>query len=99
MKTMLMDYQSLTAVILVNTFELLLLAIVKLSHHFGTVLVLFIQELVLFLLLVITTTVNQVQFIALIIHIYMVTHCGMEQNVYIVVPVAVIPLNLGSIVS
>ena len=51
-------------------------------------------------MLVMTITENQVQLVILIlIHIILMTLCGMEWDVRGVVVVVMTPLNLGSIVS
>ena len=82
MKTMFQDYQSLTVVILVNTFGLLLVAVVRTTTIFGIVLVLLMEVTVLLLLLGITIIVNQVQWVALyIVHIILMTCYGTEQDV------------------
>ena len=100
MKTMSVDYQSLMVIILINTFGLLLVALVKHTTLFIIVLVLFIQGLILLLLLVITITVNQVQWATLIpVNITLMTFYGMEQDVQEIVVVVITPPNLGSIIS
>ena len=81
MKTMFLDYQSLTVVILVSTFELLLVAMEKETVISTIVLVLFMEVTVL-LLLETTIIVNQLLGIVLIIrYIILITHYGMEQDV------------------
>ena len=96
---MYLDYPSLMVVILVSTFELLLVALVKSIKWNGIVLVLLTQGIILFLLLILTITVNQVQLITLIsARITSTTPYGMEQDVREVHVVMVLP-NLGSIVS
>ena len=66
-KIMSMDYQSLTVVILVNTFGLMLVVVGKGVTINIIVLVLLMEGIVLLLLLAMTTTVNQVQCIALVL--------------------------------
>ena len=101
MEAMYQDYQSLTTTILVNIFGLLLVALVKDLNliKFGIVLALFIQGIILLLLLAMTITVNQVQFIFLILAHISMTDCGTEQDVQEVVFAVMTPLNLGSIIS
>ena len=82
MKTMLLDCQSLTIVIHVDTFELLLVVVVKGLMTLSIVLVPFMEGLLLLLMLVVTITVSQDQHIEVIMtHIILMTHCGMEQDV------------------
>ena len=81
-ETMLMDYQSLTVVIHVNTFGLLLLVAVKDLMVYLIVLVPLMEGMILLLMLVVTITVSQDQHIKVIMtHIILMTHCGMEQDV------------------
>ena len=82
MKTMFLDYQSLTAVIHVNTFGLLQVVVVKDFIIHGIALVPLVGGMLLLLMLVVTGTVSQAQHIKVImIHIISMTHCGMEQDV------------------
>ena len=98
MEAMYLDYQSLTIVILVSTFGLLLVVVVKDLVIFIIVLVLSMEDTVLLSLFTMITTVNQVQCIVLIIQrISSMTHYGMGKDVWTFVVMT--PLNLGSIVS
>ena len=100
MKTISVDYQSLMIVILVSTFGLLLVVIVKQLILILLVLVLFIQELICLLLLTMTITVNQVQWIRLmLIHITLMILYGMEQDVQRVVVVVMTLLSPGSFIN
>ena len=58
-KIMFLDYQLLTIVILVSTFGLLLVVMVKQSTTPGIVIELLMEDTVLYLLLAMTITVNQ----------------------------------------
>ena len=98
MKTMFLDYQSLTVVILVSTFELLLVAMVKETVISGIVLVLLMEVTVLLLLLVTAIIVNQLLgIVEIITHIFLMTHYGTEWDVQIIVVMTL--HNLGSIVN
>ena len=78
---MYLDYQSLTVVILVNTFGLKLVVMEKDMTINIIALVLLMEGIVLLLLLAITITVNQVQWILILPRTTSVTPCGMEQDV------------------
>ena len=79
---MLMDYQSLTVVIHVNTFGLLQLVMVKGLTVVTVVLVPLLQHWILLLMLVVTIIVSQAQHIWVMrAHIILMTYCGMEQDV------------------
>ena len=97
-KNMYLDCQSLTVVILVSTFGLLPVALVKHLITFITVLVQFIQDTVLNLLLVVTIIASPAQWTILVLrHITLTTHYGMEKDAWIIVVMTL--LNLGSIDS
>ena len=99
-KIMLVVCQSLTVGILANTYELMLVAGMKLPvilmyMIYMTVLVLVLKDLLLLLLLVVTITASQVsRDLHLVIHIILMTHYGMEQDALIIVVMT--PPNLGS---
>ena len=79
MKTMFLDYQSLSVAILVSTFELLQVAVVK---NMIIVLVLLMEDTVLHPMLAITIIVNQLLGIRVILtHIISMTHYGTEKDV------------------
>ena len=67
---MLLDYQSLTVVIHVNTFGLLLVVVVKDLMLFSIVLVHLLKQMILLFMLVVTITVSQVQDIKVIMTHY-----------------------------
>ena len=97
-KNMYLDCQSLTVVILVSTFGLMPVALVKHLITFIAVLVRFIQDTVLNLLLVVTIIASLAQWTILVLrHITLTTHYGMEKDAWIIV-VIILP-NLGSIDS
>ena len=83
-KTMFLDYQSLTVVILVDTFGLLLVAVEKDTIMDLIVLVLLIKH-ILFLLLTIIIIVNQLLGILLMVLLVpgltSMTHYGTEKDV------------------
>ena len=82
MKTMFLDCQSLTVIILVSTFGLLLVAVVKQIILHGVVLVQILLHILLLHLLAITIIVNQPLGIEVIMtHIILMTHYGTEQDV------------------
>ena len=94
---MFLDYQSLTVVILVNTFGLLLVVGVKKFLRNIVVLVLVVLHNLLHMLAV-ATIVNQLLGIMLPIrHIISMTLYRMEQDALIIVVITL--HNLGSIVS
>ena len=79
-KTMLMDYQSLTVVILISTFGLMLVVVVK-DMKLVPVLVLLLQT-PLFHMLAVTIIVNQLLDIRVIMtHTTSMTYYGMERNI------------------
>ena len=97
MKAMFLDYQSLTVVILVNTFGLLLVVVVKKFLRNIVVLVLVVLHNLLHMLAV-ATIVNQLLGIMLPIrHIISMTLYRMEHDALIIVVITL--HNLGSIVS
>ena len=96
MKTMFLDYRSLTVAILVSIFGLLLVAMVKELMLYGVALVLVLMHTLLLHLLAVTIIiVNQI--LVILTHTISMTHYGMEQDVWIIVVVT--PHNLCSIVN
>ena len=86
MKTMFLDYQSLTVVILVSTFGLVLVAVVNDTMVYTVALVLVLLQILLLHLLAITIIVNQllgmVEMIEYIItDTISMTHYGTEKDV------------------
>ena len=82
MKAMYLDYQSLTVVILVIIFGLMLVVVVKKITLSSTALALsLIMHYLLFLLLAMTITVNQLLGIDPMAYTFSMTLYGMEQDV------------------
>ena len=95
---MFLDYQSLTVVILVSTFGLLLVAVVKDIIVYSVVLVLVLLHILLLHMLAITIIVNQLLGMVVVLkHTTLMTHYGTEQDVLIIVVMTL--HNLGSIVN
>ena len=97
MKTMFLDYQSLTVVILVSTFGHLVVVLV--NDILELIVLVIMEDIPLLLLLVIIIIVNLVQWVTPVgALITSMMYYGMEQDVQKVVVVTTLP-NLGSIVN
>ena len=80
-KIIFLDYQSLTVVILISTFELLLVVVAKNLLMDSIVFVLLVLHILLLHMLVVTIIVNQLLGMLIILtHTFSMTHYGMEQD-------------------